>query len=99
MYERGYSTPLESEKLGCNEIGPAKLCIYIYLYRENNFSMYVYKVWANTTSTNEHWKFIKRESEVTETEEHEIRENFCQELIARLDCTIINDGLTLYTIE
>ena len=61
--------------------------------------MYVYKVWANTTSTNEHWKFIKRESEVTETEEHEIRENFCQELIARLDCTIINDGLTLYTIE
>ena len=30
MYERGYSTPLESEKLGYNEIEPAKLSIYIF---------------------------------------------------------------------
>ena len=61
--------------------------------------MYVYKVWAYTTGLTDYWKFIERENEVTEAEEHKIRENFCQELIAKHNCTITLEGLTLYTIE
>lgn len=61
--------------------------------------MYVYKVWAYTDGTSDYWRFIRLENPITEKQEHEIREKFCQELIKEYDCTIEWEGLTLYTIE
>lgn len=57
--------------------------------------MYTYKLWGLASNLETYEKTIKRRKLLTEKQQHEERERFCQQLISKYDFQIVLEGCNL----